>query len=138
MTIRDLTPQIVHFESGNLALGHLGACREVGAASVVGFRGDDACDQQSTCPATTTKSGTDATMLHCASEALWQRLKKRGCPPKKPHRVVPDGIDLEFFDPGERLHTAVTGMRKRPLRLLSVGRLVWERDIPMRCKHSPN
>ncbi len=129
-TIRDLTPQVVHFEFGNLALGHLTACREVGAASVVGFRGYDACYQQLNVPSYYDEVWNDATMLHCASEALWQRLKQRGCPPKKPHRVVPDGIDLDYFDPGERVHTAVTGTRKRPLRMLSVGRLVWKKGHP--------
>ncbi len=129
-TIRALTPQIVHFEFGNLALGHLGACREVGAASVVGFRGYDACYQQLDVPGYYDEGWNGATMLHCASEALWQRLKKRGCPPKKPHRVVSDGIDIDFFDPGERLHTAVAGTRKRSLRLLSVGRLVWKKGHP--------
>lgn len=126
-SIRALKPQVVHFEFGNLALGHLGACRDVGAASVVGFRGYDACYQQLHVPGYYDEVWNDATMLHCASEALWQRLRQRGCPPEKPHRVVPDGIDIDFFDPGDRVHTDVTGIPQRPLRLLSVGRLVWKK-----------
>lgn len=129
-TIRDLTPQVVHFEFGNLALGHLAACREAGAASVVGFRGYDACYQGLSIPGYYDEVWNDATMLHCASGALWKRLVQRGCPPKKPHCVVADGIDLDYFDPGERVHTAVTGTRKRPMRLLSVGRLVWKKGHP--------
>ncbi len=129
-TIRDLTPQVVHFEFGNLALGHLGACREVDAASVVGFRGYDACYQQLHVPGYYNEVWEQATMLHCASEALWTRLKQRGCPPSKPHRIVPDGIDIDFFAPEDRLHSELTGTRERPLRLLSVGRLVWKKGHP--------
>jgi colanic acid/amylovoran biosynthesis glycosyltransferase len=129
-SIRALNPQVVHFEFGNLALGHLGACRDVGAASVVGFRGYDACYQRLDVPGYYDEVWNHATMLHCASEALWQRLQQRGCPPEMPHRVVPDGIDLDFFDPGDRVHTGVTGTPERPLKLLSVGRLVWKKGHP--------
>jgi colanic acid/amylovoran biosynthesis glycosyltransferase len=125
--IRELRPQVVHFEFGNLALGHLRTCRETGSASVVGFRGYDICYHQLHIASYYGEVWNEATMLHCASESLWQRCLERGCPPEKPHRIVPDGIDPAFFDPGDRRHTEVAGTRRRPLRMLSVGRLVWKK-----------
>lgn len=126
-TIGDLAPQVVHFEFGNLALGNLQACIDTGAASVVGFRGYDACYQQLHVSGYYDDVWTHATMIHCASEDLWQRLLQRGCPPDKPHRVVPDGIDIDVFDPGLRRHTEIIGAVDRPMQLLSVGRLVWKK-----------
>lgn len=125
--IRTLLPQVVHFEFGNLALGHLETCREIGAASVVGFRGYDACYQQLSVAGYYDEVWNLATMLHCVSESIWMRCRQRGCPPDKPYRVVSGGIDLELFDAGERRHARVVGTSKRPLRILSVGRLVWKK-----------
>ena len=42
----------------------------------------------------------------------------------------PTELISTYFDPGDRVHTAVTGTRKRPLRMLSVGRLVWKKGHP--------
>jgi colanic acid/amylovoran biosynthesis glycosyltransferase len=125
--IRALRPEVVHFEFGNLALGHLQACLETGGASVVGFRGYDICYQQLHVAGYYDEVWKDATVIHCASESLWQRCIERGCPPGKRHYVVRDGIDLAFFDPENRRHTEVTGTQQRPLRMLSVGRLVWKK-----------
>ncbi|HET9659097.1 MAG TPA: glycosyltransferase family 4 protein [Thermomicrobiales bacterium] len=52
-------------------------------------------------------------------------IADRGCPPETSHRVIPGGVDLDYFDPGKRPQPGIAGDRERPLRILSVGRLVW-------------
>lgn len=122
-----LQPDIVHFEFGNLALGRLETCRRTGARSVVGFRGYDICYYGLERSNYYDEVWDGADVLHCRSEAIWQRCRQRGCPPDKPYRVVVGGIDLDFFDPVDRVHTEETGTRERPLRVLGVGRMVWKK-----------
>ena len=122
-----LQPDIVHFEFGNHALGRLETCRLTGARSVVGFRGYDICYQGLENSAYYDEVWDAADVLHCRSEAIWQRCLQRGCPPDKPHRVIVGGIDLDFFDPAGRVHTEIAGTRRRPLRMLAVGRVVWKK-----------
>src|SRR5439155_10003337 len=70
---------------------------------------------------------TDADALHVMSEYLWKRAVDSGCPPSKPHAVIPPPVDCAFFDPGSRAHHDVTGSGDRPLRILSVGWMDWHK-----------
>lgn len=123
--IRELEPALVHFEFGALAVGEMDEAIATGAASVVSFRGYDINFTQLQEPGYYDEIWEHADLLHCCSEALWERCQERGCPPDKPHRIIPGGVDLDFFDPGKRPTPEIAGVRERPLRILSVGRLVW-------------
>lgn len=67
--------------------------------------------------------GADA--LHLLGEDLWRRAQRRGCPPDKPHALIPPAIDVTRFDPQDKSHQDVAGTPGRPLRSLSVARLEW-------------
>ena len=66
-----------------------------------------------------------ADALHLLGESLWQRALQRVCPPDKLHALIPPAIDTDFFKPGGPGHQADT--LARPLRIVSVGRLTWEK-----------
>ncbi|MFC1878377.1 glycosyltransferase family 4 protein [Chloroflexota bacterium] len=68
-----------------------------------------------------------ADALHLLAKNLWQRALRRGCPTDKPHALIPPVLDLTFFDPKDQAQTQVVGTAKRPLRLLSIGRLDWRK-----------
>src|SRR5690606_25467852 len=109
------------------SLAHLLTCRLHGVRSVVSFRGFDICYYGLEDPGFYNDVWKFADVIHCRSEGIWQRCLQRGCPPDKPHQVIVGGIDVDFFDPGGRAHGMVAGSQERPLRMLSVGRLVWKK-----------
>jgi colanic acid/amylovoran biosynthesis glycosyltransferase len=122
-----LKPELVHFEFGQTSVEHLLTCRAHGVHTVVSFRGFDICYHGLETPGYYNDVWKYADVIHCRSEGIWQRCLQRGCPPDKPHEVIVGGIDTEFFDPGDRQHTDYTGTPERPLRMVSVGRLVWKK-----------
>jgi colanic acid/amylovoran biosynthesis glycosyltransferase len=120
-----LQPDLVHFEFGHLALGRLGApalgrCRVVASLrgndiNALGLDDSDFYEELWT--------GIDA--LHVLSSRLLIRARQRGCPSSLPHITIPPAVDTSRFDGKGRRHLAVVGTARRPLRLLSVGRLHW-------------
>ena len=125
--LKQVKPDLVHFEFGHTSLAHLLTCRVNGVRSVVSFRGFDICYYGLEDPGFYSDVWKFADVIHCRSEGIWQRCLQRGCPPEKPHQVIVGGIDIDFFDPGDRAHGMVTGTPERPFRMLSVGRLVWKK-----------
>lgn len=120
-------PDIVHFEFGALAVGRMYLRELLGCRIVVSFRGYDL-----------NFSGIDqadyygevwkqADALHLLGEDLWRRAQRRGCPPDKPHVLIPPAIDAAFFDPDDRETSTNDGSPERPIRILSVGRLEWKK-----------
>ncbi len=122
-----LGPDVVHFEFGPLAEGrtYLGDLLESNV--VISFRGYDLNYVGLDNPHYYNDMWRDADVLHLLGEDLWRRATRRGCPPDKPHWLIPPAIDTDTFD-GERApHAEVTGTAARPLRLVSVGRLEWKK-----------
>jgi colanic acid/amylovoran biosynthesis glycosyltransferase len=120
-----LKPDLVHFEFGALAVGRMYVKEALGCKTVVSFRGYDV-----------NLSGLDqadyfaevwnqADALHLLGEGVWQRAQQRGCPKTKPHVLIPPAIDTKFFESEKR--TRVESAPETPLRILSVGRLTWEK-----------
>jgi colanic acid/amylovoran biosynthesis glycosyltransferase len=68
-----------------------------------------------------------ADMLHFLGEDLRRRALRRGCPPDRPHMLIPPALDIRRFNPSAQSHAEVLGTENRPLRLLSVGRLEWKK-----------
>jgi colanic acid/amylovoran biosynthesis glycosyltransferase len=119
-------PDVLHFEFGALAVERMYLKDLLGCKVITSFRGYDL-----------NRSGLEhvdyyadvwksADYLHLLGHALWERARTRGCPPDKPHVFIPPAIDLDFFRPAERPDTKI-GAAERPLHLLSVGRLEWEK-----------
>jgi colanic acid/amylovoran biosynthesis glycosyltransferase len=120
--VRALRPDLLHFEFGALARGRIGVKHELGCAATVSFRGFDIAYHALDVPGAYDEVWRDADAIHVLGEDLWRRALARGCPPNKPHALIPPAVDVEFFrPPGDRPANA------RPLRVLSVGRLEWKK-----------
>lgn len=116
-----LRPDVVHFEFGALAQPRMALKRLLDCRITVSFRGYDlnfAGLEQSDYYRTVWEG---ADRLHLLGRDLWLRAQRRGCPPDKPHALIPPAIDTAVFHPTTRTVAA------RPLRILSVGRLVWKK-----------
>jgi colanic acid/amylovoran biosynthesis glycosyltransferase len=125
--VQRLKPDLVHFEFGHTSVAHLLTCRLNQVRAVVSFRGFDICYYGLEYPGFYNDVWKWADVIHCRSEGIWRRCLQRGCPADKTHQVIVGGIDVDYFDPGDRAHSAIAGTPERPLRLLSVGRLVWKK-----------
>jgi colanic acid/amylovoran biosynthesis glycosyltransferase len=120
-------PDIIHFEFGPLAVGRMYLRQLLGCKAVVSFRGYDLnfvkLDQRDYYR----QIWQQADAIHLLGEDLWRRAQARGCPTDKPHVLIPPAIDVEFFTPQLRKSHGDVGTAERPLRILSVGRLVWKK-----------
>jgi colanic acid/amylovoran biosynthesis glycosyltransferase len=120
-----LKPDIVHFEFGSLAVGRMYLKRLLGCKVTVSFRGYDLNLSGLDQPDYFREIWQQADALHLLGQGLWQAAQRRGCPATKPHALIPPAIDAKFFDPGERPPAETSP--DRPLRIISVGRLTWEK-----------
>jgi colanic acid/amylovoran biosynthesis glycosyltransferase len=120
-----LKPDVVHFVFGSLAVDKMHLKHLLGSQMIVSFRGYDLNFSGLGHRDYFREVWEQADALHLLGEGLWQRAQRRGCPPTKPHLLIPPAIDTKFFDPGERVPTGASPVR--PLRILSVGRLTWEK-----------
>jgi colanic acid/amylovoran biosynthesis glycosyltransferase len=125
--VLDLSPDIVHFEFGTLAVGKTYLKELLGCRLSLSFRGFDLNFAGLEDPHYYAEVFRDVDLIHCLGEDLWRRAVRRGCPPDKEHVLIPPAIDVAFFDPGERQVARVVGTPDRPFRILSVGRLVWQK-----------
>jgi colanic acid/amylovoran biosynthesis glycosyltransferase len=118
-----LGPEIVHFEFGALAPARMYLRDLLGGKVTVSFRGYDlnfvGLDQ----PALYEPVWSGADGLHFLGEDLWRRAQRRGCPADRFHVLIPPAIDASYFAP--RAHEDAEP--RRPLRILSVGRLEWKK-----------
>jgi colanic acid/amylovoran biosynthesis glycosyltransferase len=122
-----LRPDLIHFEFGALAIGRMHLPELLGCKLTVSFRGYDLNFVGLESPGYYQEVWGKSEALHLLGEDLWKRAQKRGCPPEKPHTLIPPAINLELFYPEGKVHTEVTGTAARPLRILSVGRLEWQK-----------
>ncbi|MGE5718163.1 MAG: glycosyltransferase family 4 protein [Acidobacteriota bacterium] len=125
--VMNLSPDIVHFEFGTLAVGKTYLKELLGCRISVSFRGFDLNFAGLEDPRYYEEVFREADLIHCLGEDLWRRAMRRGCPPHKEHVLIPPAIDVAFFDPGERAAARAVGTPARPVRILSVGRLEWKK-----------
>jgi colanic acid/amylovoran biosynthesis glycosyltransferase len=118
-----LKPDLVHFEFGAIGADRVYIADLLDVPVVVSFRGYDLNFVGLDEAGYYDEVWSRASALHFLGEDLWQRARRRGCPPEKPRFLIPPAIDAEFFAP--------SGTREadagRPLRILSVGRLEWKK-----------
>lgn len=144
-TIIALEPDILHFEFGAPAVGRTHLKEALGCDLSVSFRGYDLAYAGLENPEYYAGLWAAVDAVHVLGRSLWARAVQRGCPPDKPHALIPPAIDTGFFQPGQTGNAAVPDEAGRPLRILSVGRLEWvkgyeyalraaqilkERDVP--------
>lgn len=124
-SILALAPGLVHFEFGSLAVGRMHLKQLLDCKAITSFRGYDLNLSGLDQPGFLREVWEQTDALHLLSAALWKRAQQRGCPPAKPHALIPPAIDAEFFQPDERVSDQ--GAPTRTVRILSVGRLTWEK-----------
>lgn len=126
----DLQPDLVHFEFGSLAVGRLPARRSTSSSprTVVSFRGYDINFVGLEADAGSEPYYSDvwrrADGLHFLGHDLRRRALERGCPPDKLHALIAPAVDCEGFQPPRTPHAET---RSGPLRITSVGRMVWKK-----------
>lgn len=122
-----LGPDLVHFEFGALAADRMYLKELIGCAVVVSFRGYDMHIVGLERPDYYQEVWERADSLHLLSESLWERARSRGCSTDMSHVLIPPAIDASMFDSPERTHAEVVGTSQRPLRIVSTGRLEWQK-----------
>ncbi len=120
-----LSPDILHFEFGALAVGQTYLKQALDCCLSASFRGYDLSYAGLENPDHYKRLWENSDAFHVLGRDLWRRALRRGCPPDKPHALIPPAIDVEYFmhDRAARRLIAITP--ERPLRILSVGRLEW-------------
>lgn len=126
-SLRRLKPDLVHFEFGPTSVDHLLTCRVNEVRTVVTFRGFDIRSYGLEDDGFYDDVWKFADAVHCRSEEVWQCCVQRGCPADKPHQIITGGVDVDYFDPSGRAHDMVAGSEDRPLRMLSVEQLAWQK-----------
>ena len=125
-----LSPDILHFEFGSQAVGRTDLGDLLGCRLSVSFRGYDLNYVGLDDPGYYDALWRDTDAVHVLGHDLWRRALRRGCPPDKPHALIPPAIDMTVFRPerGDTLTSADKAIDfERPLRILSVGRLEWKK-----------
>ncbi len=140
-----LHPNIIHFEFGALAVGREYLKSFLGCKVVVSFRGYDLNFSGLENPHYYDEVWKNVDSVHCLGKDLWRRAQQRGCPPDKPHYLIPPAVDTGFFK-RDRSNTVIaspererqfdfqnqiTSLALPPrhdvVRILSVGRLEWKK-----------
>ena len=122
-----MKPNLVHFEFGSLAAPCMYVKELLDCRVIVSFRGYDMNYVGLGTPDYYKTVWEEADALHLLGRDLLSRARRRGCPPDKLYALIPPAIDQDFFDPHERKHIQVVGTQERPMRILSVGRLEWNK-----------
>lgn len=121
-----LSPDVIHFEFGALAVGRTYLKAWLGCGLSVSFRGYDLNYVGLDDPGYYAEVWRDADAVHTLGHDLWRRALARGCPPDMPHALIPPAVDATTFRPDS--DTAPEDVSAgRPLRVLSVGRLEWKK-----------
>lgn len=124
-----LGPGVIHFEFGTLAAERMHLKDLLETKILVSFRGYDLNHVGLEKKEYYKNVWARADAIHVLGQDLWNRAMCRGCPPSKPHALIPPAINVNEFDPGDRCHKDITGQPGRPLRILSVGRLDWKKGL---------
>ena len=120
-----LSPDIVHFEFGALAVGRTHLKARLGCRLSVSFRGYDLSYVGLDDPSHYAEVWANADAVHTLGHDLWRRALARGCPPAMPHALISPAVDAGYFQPDPPAEGAAD--EARPLRVLSVGRLEWKK-----------
>ena len=121
-----LDPDLVHFEFGTQAISNTYLREAVGAATVVSLRGFDVNYAGLDVPGFFDEVWAEVDVVHALGTDLWERAQRRGCPPGKPHRLIPPAVNADFFTPA-RPREGPLGSDGRPVVVVSVGRLHWKK-----------
>lgn len=121
----ELRPDLVHIEFGALAPELMRLKSRLGCRVVVSFRGYDINFSGIERINFYDPVWKESDAIHVLSNALWTKAVQRGCPLSLPHMLIPPALDESHFAPNRASAAKVIRNTRRPLRILSVGRLEW-------------
>lgn len=124
-----LGPEIVHFEFAALAKGREFTGALLKSRVVVSVQGYDVSYIGLGDPNYYSSLWRQVDAVHAVSHGILGRAQRRGLPEDAFARVVYNGLDTATFSDASRHHVDVTGTPTRPLCLLSVGRLHWQKGF---------
>ena len=119
-----VNPDIIHIEFGALAPNRIHIRDLLDCKIVVSFRGYDINYAGLEQPEFYAEVWKKADGIHLLGEDLWNRAKRRGCPPDKFHALIPPAIDTTYFVPSP---SSQPRQDNQVLRIVSVGRLEWKK-----------
>lgn len=122
-----LKPDCVHFELGSLAKERTYIRSLLGTKLTVSFRGYDLNFVGLEDPHYYDEVWESVDACHFLGADLWQRSLRRGCPKSMPHALIPPALEISNFPSIQLKNTGVLGTQRKPIRLLSVGRLAWKK-----------
>ncbi len=122
-----LRPDILHFEFGALAVDRMYLKDLLGCRVVVSFRGYDLNISGLDQPDYYHEVWENSDGLHVLSHALRKRASERGCPAEKVSSRIPPA--LGGFHCTKGTAEALPTPPNAPLRILSVGRMTWEKGL---------
>jgi len=122
-----LSPDLVHFEFGALAVDRMHLKELLSMRIVVSFRGHDLhfVGLENSDHYSEVWEYVDG--VHCLGSALWDRARQRGSPASVPHALISPAVDCDYFRAPARQRFDPAGNDQNPLRILMVGRLVWSK-----------
>jgi len=122
-----LSPDLVHFEFGALAVDRMHLKELLPAKTVASFRGHDLHFVGLENPDHYSEVWERVDGVHCLGRALWDCARRRGCPASVPHALISPAADCDYFRGTPRQRFDPAGNDRNPLRVLMVGRLVWSK-----------
>lgn len=122
-----LAPDIIHFEFGAQAVGKMYLKDLLGARILVSFRGYDLNFSGLNTAGYYDEVFSKSDAIHLLGKDLWNRALVRGCPPDKPHVLIPPAVDLELFSISSEANRPRVENGDLQLKILSVGRLEWQK-----------
>ncbi len=125
--VRDVDPDLVHFEFAVQGCDLAVPLARAGRPMVVTLRGSDMRTVHVGDPAYYATLWPHLAFVESRSEDLWRIAQQRGCPPEMPHAVIRTGVDLDAFACPVRRHDAPIGTPDRPVQIVAVGRLDWKK-----------
>lgn len=128
-----ISPDLIHFEFGALAVGKTYLKEILNCKIAVSFRGYDINFSGLEDPAFYKDVWLKADAVHVLGQDLWKRALKRGCPPEMRHFLIPPAIDLNFFDI-LKVPPQIERENKKNYQLLCVGRLEWKKGYEFTFK----
>lgn len=123
-----LSPDVLHFAFGWEARERIYLKETLDCAALTSFRGHGANFHNPDDDQLFGEVWRGSDALHLRSEELGEIVRWRGCPDAIPRRVVVSSVVADEVDSGSLPREGMLGTPERPLRIVSIGRLVWSKN----------
>lgn len=113
----------LHFGFAAVGIGHENAAKAIGAKAAVSFRGYDISNYPLKHPGCYKKLFSKLDKVHSISDSLYNKALALGLSSEIPYQKITPAIDSEKFCEKRQYRM------KQPIRIVSVGRLTWQKGF---------